>query len=128
MMVKLEGDFQTENGSYYVGNFNNGNSEFFEGMVIPNEAGELKGAVVFTYEDSSGEEQEVREEFTLNVAEMPPMNENPDDMPPMDDKKGGIKGLLKNKWLWISLVIIGGGAGGFVFYKKKKKKGMAIDE
>ncbi len=128
MMVKLEGDFQTENGSYYVGNFNNGSSEFFEGMVIPNEAGELKGAVVFTYEDSSGKEQEVREEFTLNVAEMPPMNENPDDMPPMDDKKGGIKGLLKNKWLWISLVIIGGGAGGFVFYKKKKKKGMAIDE
>ncbi len=28
-MVKLEGDFQTENGQYYVGNFSSGSSDFF---------------------------------------------------------------------------------------------------
>lgn len=129
MMVKLDGDFQTENGSYYVGNFNSGSSEYFEGMVIPSQPGELKGALLFTYEDSTGQMQELRKEFTLNVMEMPPMEEFPGDMPPMEDMKpGGIKGILKSKWLWIILIIIGG-VGGFIFYKKKKKaKEMALDE
>lgn len=130
MMVKLEGDFQTENGSYYVGNFDSGSSEFFEGMVIPSQPGELTGAVLFTYEDSTGQKQELRKEFTLNVTEMPPMEEFPGEMPTPDDMKpGGIKGILKSKWLWISLIIIGAGVGGFIFYKKKKKeKEMALDE
>lgn len=130
MMVKLEGDFQTENGSYYVGNFDSGGSEYFEGMVIPNEIGELKGEVVFTYEDSTGQEQELRKDFTLNVMDMPPMDEFPDDFPPMDDMKpGGIKGILKSKWLWISLATIALAVGGFLFYKKKKrKKEMSFDE
>lgn len=131
MMVKIEGDFQTENGSYYVGNFASGSSEYFEGMVIPNEPGELNGAVVFTYEDSTGQEQELRKDFTLNVMDMPPMEEFPGDFePPMDDMKpGGIKGILKSKWLWISLISILVLVGGIVFYKKKKKqKEMSFDE
>lgn len=130
MMVKLEGDFQTENGNYYVGNFNSGSSEYFEGMVIPSQPGELKGAVLFTYEDSTGQMQELRKEFTLNVMEMPPMEEFPGEMPPIDDMKpGGIKGILKSKWLWISVAVIGAIVGGVVFYKKKKKKKeMALDE
>ncbi len=115
MMVKLEGDFQTENGSYYVGNFNSGGSEFFEGMVIPSQPGELTGAVLFTYEDSTGQKQELRKEFKLNVMEMPPMEEFPGEMPPMEQPSSGSKGILKSKWLWISLVIIGAGVGGFVF-------------
>lgn len=130
MMVKLEGDFQMENGSYYIGNFVSGSSEFFEGMVIPSEPGELTGEVVFTYEDSTGQEQELRKEFTLNVMEMPPMEEFPGDMPPMEDMKpGGIKGILKSKWLWISLGAILAIVGGVIFYKKKKrKKEMSFDE
>ncbi|WP_313233128.1 COG1361 S-layer family protein [Tissierella praeacuta] len=128
MMVKLEGDFQTENGSYYIGNFDTGNSESFEGMVIPSQPGELKGAVLFTYEDSTGQKQELRKEFSLNVAEMPPMEENPDDMPPMEENRG-FKKILKSKWLWITLILIGAGTGGFFFYKKKKKeKEMSLDE
>ena len=122
MMVKLEGDFQTESGSYYIGNFENGSSEFFEGMVIPSEPGPLEGAVVFTYEDSTGEEQEIRKEFTLNVMDMPPMDDFPDEFPPMDEGPGGIKGVLKSKWLWASLALLGAGFGGFKFYKKRKQK------
>ena len=127
MMVKLEGDFQMENANYYVGNFESGGTEYFEGMVIPEEPGELTGAIVFTYEDSTGEIVEHREEFTLNVMDAMPMDEFPDDMP-MEDEPRGIKKLLKSKGFWITIVLIAGGAGGFVFYKKKKKKGMAIDE
>lgn len=128
MMVKLEGDFQVENGSYYVGNFTSGSQEYFEGYVIPNEPGELKGYLVFTYEDSTGKEQEIREEFTLNVMEQPPMPEFPGgEFPPFEEPKPS---PLKSKWLWggaIVLIVI------VIFIiikvrKKKKEKGLALDE
>ncbi|MFA7411941.1 MAG: hypothetical protein WCZ27_06725, partial [Tissierellaceae bacterium] len=131
LMVKLEGDFQTENGSYYVGNFISGSSEYFEGMVIPDMPGELTGAVLFTYEDSTGQMQEVRKDFTMDVMEMPPMEEFPGDFhPPMEDmNQGGIKGVFKSKWLWIGIVALAAIVGGTVFYKKKKReKEMALDE
>lgn len=128
MMVKLEGNFQTENGSYYIGNFDNGSSEYYEGMVIPNEPGQLEGEVVFTYEDSTGEPQELRREFSLNIMDAPPMEEFPGEFPP-DEGNGGIKGLLKSKGLWIALILLAAGGGGFFFYKKKKKeKELALDE
>ena len=45
---------------------------------------------------------------------------------------GGIKGILKSKWLWGSLGLLGAGFGGFKFYKKKKKEKedeeLAFDE
>ncbi|MDG2774741.1 hypothetical protein HKB01_04830, partial [Vibrio parahaemolyticus] len=78
MMVKLEGDFQTENGQYFVGNFQSGSSEYFEGYVIPYQSGEVKGALVFSFEDSTGQMQEIRKEFTLNVMEMTPSPNYPE--------------------------------------------------
>ncbi len=126
MMVKLEGDFQTENAQYYVGNFDSGSSEYFEGYVIPNEMGELTGDIVFTYEDSTGQVQEVRKDFALNVMEMPDF-EDPwgGEMPPMEEDTG----LLKSKGLWITLIVLAAAIGGFFFYKKKKKdKELALDE
>lgn len=131
MMVKLEGDFQVENGQYYVGNFSSGTSEYFEGYVIPNAPGELNGAVVFTYEDSTGQVQEVRKEFTLNVMDAPPMPEFPEGMPPFEEpKQGGIKGMLKSKVFWGIFITIIAAVIAFVVYKKKKNKmkEMAIDE
>lgn len=129
MMVKLEGDFQVENGQYYIGNFTSGSSEFFEGFVIPNAPGELQGAVVFTYEDSTGQEQEVRKEFTLNVMDAPPMPEFPDGMPPMEEPKAGIKGIFKSKVFWgLFIAIIAATVATVVYKKKKKTKEMAIDE
>lgn len=124
MMVKLEGDFQTENGSFYVGNFEMGRSEYFEGMVIPTQPGELTGSIVFTYETSSGETVEERKEFTMNVMEQMPMDEFPEEMPPMENENSSI---FKKPIFWI-LIVLALGAGGLVFYKKRKKKGMALDE
>lgn len=129
MMVKIEGDFQTENGQYYVGNFTSGTSEYFEGYVIPNSPGELKGDVVFSYEDSTGQEQEIRKEFTLNVIDMPMEPEFPGgEMPPIEEPTGGI---LSNKVLWgVIAAIIATIVGVVVFKKKKKKKleAMEIDD
>lgn len=129
MMVKLEGDFQTENGQYYVGNFASGESEFFEGYVIPSAPGELNGAVIFTYEDSTGQEQEIKKEFTLNVMDAPPMPDFPEGMPPEEAKQGGIKGILKSKIFWGVIALLAVGAAGTLVYKKRKKmKEMEIDE
>ena len=127
MMVKLEGDFQMENGQYYVGNFSSGSSEYFEGYVIPNEEGELHGDVVFTYEDSTGQIQEIRKEFTLNVMDMPPMDDEfGGEFPPMEEDKGGI---LKSKIFWGVIIAIAATVGGIIVYKKKKKKKeLSLDE
>lgn len=128
MMVKIEGDFQTENGQFYVGNFASGSSEYFEGYVLPSAPGELKGDIVFTYEDSTGQEQEVRKEFTLNVMDMPMEPQFPGEMPPMPEEPSG--GILKSKVLWGSIAAIGLVAGIVIYKKKKKKKleAMEIDE
>ncbi|NLC03804.1 MAG: hypothetical protein GX787_05925 [Tissierellia bacterium] len=129
MMVKLEGDFQTENGSYYIGNFPSGSSEYFEGMVVPFEPGELTGDLVFTYEDSTGQEQEIRKPFTLNVMEEPPMPEFPgEEYPPMEEEGGMFSRIIKSPWLWGILIIIGGIVGFTVHKKKKKEKEFDLDE
>lgn len=127
MMVKLEGDFKVENGQYYIGNFDSGTSESFEGYVIPNSEGELTGNVVFTYEDSTGQMQELKKEFTLNVIDMPPMDDEfGGEFPPMDDEKGGI---LKSKVFWGIIITIAATTTGVIIYKKKKKKKeMSLDE
>lgn len=120
LMVKLEGDFQTESGQYYVGNFESGSSDYFEGYVIPAQAGPLEGQIVFTYEDSTGQIQEVRKDFSLNVMEMP-VFEDPweGEMPPMVEKPTGIGGFLKSKgWIIAALII----ALGITFFYRRKKK------
>lgn len=129
LMVKLEGDFQTEGGQYYVGNFNSGGSDYFEGYIIPEEPGELTGDVVFTYEDSTGQVQEIRKDFSLNVMDMPMMEEPfPDDFPPMEENQGGIKGLLKSKIFWTIIALVAIVIGVIIFRKKKKQKELALDE
>lgn len=121
MMVKLEGDFQTENGQYYVGNFNSGSSEYFEGYVIPMNPGELSGDIVFTFEDSTGQMQEVRKPFTLNVMDMMPMPEFPEgEAPfeePMPEGSGGIKSFLIPGGVALAAIV-----AGVIFYRKRKAK------
>jgi hypothetical protein len=71
LMLNLEGDFQADNARLYVGNFNTGASDYFEGSIIANAPGLLEGDLVVTYDDPSGESVEERYPFSLNVMEMP---------------------------------------------------------
>lgn len=70
-MVSLEGDFEKENGSYYVGNLDIGVSDYFQGSAIPREEGTLEGKVVFSYIDNNN--KDVREEspFTIEIQNQP---------------------------------------------------------
>ncbi len=129
LMVKLEGNFQTENGQYFVGNFNSGGNDYYEGYVIPQEAGTLNGNVVFTFEDSTGQEQEMKQPFSLNVVDMPPFEEFPDGEMPGFEEPSLMSKILK--FLIPGLIVIGGIVGFIIFRKrraKKHEKDLEIDE
>jgi hypothetical protein len=88
-MVKLEGKFKVEGSSYFVGNFEPGKSDSFDGMITPDAPGKITGNILFSYEDASGKTQEVRKEISLNVMEMPAQVPFPGDgkMPPVEGGK-----------------------------------------
>ena len=79
MMVKLEG-VETNEGSYFVGNFEAGKSEYFSAQVTPFEIGTFEGKLVYTFEDALGSVSTVEQPFSYTVIEMPTW----------DDGNGGI--------------------------------------
>ncbi len=132
--VTLTADNATvNNGTYYIGNFNSGGQDVYEGSIMPNEPGEIKGKLKFTYEDSTGEVKEKEEDINITVEEAPPMDPNagPDGMPLPDGAMGEAPWYKKPLFIVpVALVILG--AIGFVVYKKlknkKKEKDLKIDE
>lgn len=132
--VTLTADNATvNNGTYYIGNFNSGGQDVYEGSIMPNEAGEIKGKLKFTYEDSTGEVKEKEEDINITVEEAPPVDPNmgPDGMPMPDGAMGEAPWYKKPLFIIpVALVILG--AIGFVVFKKlknkKKEKDLKIDE
>ncbi len=129
MMIKIEGNFDVQNGSYFVGNFESGYSDYFEGTIIPSEPGPLEGNVIFSYENSAGEYVEIIKPITSNVIEMPQEEFPPGgEFPPMEEEQSFFKKLIKSKILWGTVIVLAVGGGIFIWRRKKKKKGMAEDE
>lgn len=132
--VTLTADNATvNNGTYYIGNFNSGGQDVYEGSIMPNEPGEIKGKLKFTYEDSTGEVKEKEEDINITVEEAPPMDPNagPDGMPMPDGAMGEAPWYKKPLFIVpVALVILG--TIGFVVFKKlknkKKEKDLKIDE
>lgn len=132
--VTLTADNATvNNGTYYIGNFNSGGQDVYEGSIMPNEPGEIKGKLKFTYEDSTGEVKEKEEDINITVEEAPPVDPNmgPDGMPLPDGAMGDTPWYKKPLfYIPVALVILG--AIGFVVFKKlknkKKEKDLKIDE
>lgn len=123
VMIELKGDFATENGQYFLGNFEPGNSESYDGSVIPNAPGPLKGTLVFSYDNTAGEHVEVKKDFNVNIMEMPPMEPGMGNMPPEMKPKQSKTKLIISSGLFLVTVT------GFIIWKKnKKKKGMTLDE
>lgn len=132
--VTLTADNATvNNGTYYIGNFNSGGQDVYEGSIMPNEPGEIKGKLKFTYEDSTGEVKEKEEDINITVEEAPPVDENagPDGMP-MPDGAMGDTPWYKKPLFYIPVALVILGAIGFVVFKKlknkKKEKDLKIDE
>ena len=127
MFVKLEGDFQTQDGSYFVGNFESGSSDYFMASIIPEQEGEIAGTVVFTFEDALGNPSRVEKEFSFFAAGAPEFDENMDgdfpeggDFPDgmgMEDEEGSSK-----LWYYIAGGVLAVGALVWYLRRRKKKK------
>lgn len=96
VMVKITGDgFTADTPTYYKGNFTPGSSDQFSCNITPTEAGQKKATITFTYEDSTGNTQEKKEEFDFTVEDMPEMSEDEMAPPaPQGPSKGAIFGIL----------------------------------
>lgn len=137
LMVKLSGDFQTENGSTYFGSFTESQQEYFEASLIPNNVGVLEGKILITYEDDSGEKIETPIEFSLNVTEsnmgMPegmmigPDGEIIDPNQPPPKQGFDIMSIVKNPYVYVGLAVVIF-AVVFIVRKIKKKRRANLDE
>lgn len=146
LMVKITGDFETQNSNSYYGNFESGNSEYFEGTIIPKTEGSHTGKVIISYDEPSGERVEKITEISLNVS-APMVSEafSPDGKPMTGDmgmeepKKGfveSIKFFFATKGIIAIISVIGGViaviavvVGIIIFIKRRKKqKGMDLDD
>ena len=70
MMVKLEG-VETNEGSYFVGNFDAGKSDYFSAQAFAYETGTFEGKLVYTFEDALGTVSTVEKPFSYTVMDMP---------------------------------------------------------
>ncbi len=130
LVIKLEGNFETQNRSYFVGNFEAGSSEYYEAMIFPTELGKMEGNIVFSYEDAAGEAIELIKPFELNVIEM--INQFPEegmDIPMEPPQQSMVKRILTSKLFWGAFAVIAVAVGVFVYRKKiKKRKELEEDE
>lgn len=135
LLVKAEGDFTGQELSYYVGNFESGRSDSFDVSIIPNKAGQLKGNIVFTFEDAAGKSSEIKKEFSLTVTEMKPEMMAPPDgktvmanggMQPGQGGRAPLKILI---FIVPAIILIAAVVILIVILKKRKKrKELSLDE
>ena len=119
LRIYAEGDFDTmESTSYYAGNMESGRSDSYNFSFIPRGPGVMEGTVYFTYEDASGDQQVIENQFSFDIMEMPVWNEEPF---PIDENMGG----KKTPWLPIGAGAVAvAGAAGIVLWKRHRKKKM----
>ncbi|QNU68153.1 hypothetical protein EHE19_006920 [Ruminiclostridium herbifermentans] len=128
LLVKLEGDFRVEGTSYYVGNFEPGKTDSFDGVVIPEAAGPVNGFLVFSFEDADGNKQEVKKEISFNAIEMPmeaPIDSEGMFPPEETDKKIPLWAFIAGGAVLLVIIVI---TVLFVRKKIKARKEFMIDE
>ncbi len=134
LMITVEGDFGKRDVDKFIGEFQRGKSEYYEAMIIPQKVGELTGEVVVTYEELSGEAQEIRRQFSANVVEAPKpnINMNEENMNKMGQEAGMTPdGQNSNKKKFIIGGIIGAAVIAFFIIRSKRRKRqeeMVFDE
>lgn len=138
MLVKAVGDFDGQNLSYYVGNFESGRTDSFDVSVIPSKPGKLTGNVIFSFEDANGKVTEIPKEFTVNVMEMQQQGAMLDENGIPIDKAAingqmpeGMKGKKTSILLYIiPAVFLAALIVFFIVFRKRRarRKEMSLDE
>lgn len=118
MIISVEGDFDTNEGSLYIGNLEAGDNNYYDTTIIPTSPGLLNGKIIFNYDDEIDQHFTIEKEFSLEIIEQmePPM--------PVDFVEPEIpeKTLGKGKVIMIIGVVMILIIGGFIIYKRKRKK------
>lgn len=134
MMVKTEGDFDVQDGKYFIGDFNPGSNDYYSCNIIPLVEGAQSGKVIFEFEDAVGEKHVIEKTFDFEAMEMQePVMEGPGGMdegfneyPPMEEETSQSS---IGKFIVIGIVILIAGTIAIVVRKKiKRKKEMMFDE
>lgn len=127
LMVKLEGNFRVEGTSYFVGNFETGKSDSFDGTLVPEAAGPASGFIVFTYEDSEGKSQEFKKEISFNAAEMPVQQQMPGqgEMPVEQGNKIPTWAFIVSGVVMLAVVVL---AILLIRRKIRRRKELMLDE
>ena len=138
LMVRVEGEFDTKESNYFVGNFDSGNSDYYEASIIPLTPGETKGLLVYTFEDSAGTEHRIEKEFSVIAMEAAPVMNPGMDFPGMEPGKNpgmypGMEEPQTSKFPLIPVIIGGVVLVGvivliIVLKKRKKRKELMLDE
>lgn len=129
--AEIKGNIEIAEKVQNLGNFEPGANGTIDFFPISNEAGEVSGEVVITYEDENGEEKQVSVPFTYSVSEAMSDEVMMDEsmyMEGMDDMGDSIEtGATRtfNPFMFIfvpAIVVIIAGIVVFVVLSKKKKK------
>jgi hypothetical protein len=128
LTIAVEGDFTLANGDSYIGNLTAGQNDYFEDTLMATGTGTKTGAIVLKYESSDGTPQQLRQEFTVEIA---PMSYSSDPGFPTDPT-GPIEPTQTGMawWIWV-LICLGAAAVVTVIVVvsvKKAKKAKAANE
>lgn len=122
-MVSVQGDgFSVDNGgNYFVGNFAPGASDHFSSTIIPTESGTIKGKLVITYEDSTGETHTEEKDFSMEAQEMDEGTMVPDDEMDQGGSSMGALPFILGGLLLVAIIV------GIIVKKKRDKKKKGSD-
>lgn len=127
LVINVSGNFKAEPNNQYIGNFDVGQSNNYEGYLTFHEPGEQSGKFIISYDDQTGQKYTIEKEFSILVNEVidMPSDFGPDGMYPITPEMpaksglpiawivGGIIGLIA-----LVLVVIA------ILRKRKHKKEM----
>ncbi|SNT09481.1 CARDB protein [Anaerovirgula multivorans] len=123
MMISIEGNFDTNEGSLYIGDLEAGKNNYYDVTIVPTALGTLQGKIIFEYDDEIDQHFIIEREVTLEVMEQmePPMPE-----PFMElDNTNSPSSKMKIA-IGIGGVILLAVAA-FIYYKRRKKKLEEVD-
>ncbi len=130
MMVKMEGDFNIEDGNYFVGNFEAGNNDYYEATIYPDKEGEQTGKIVFEFEDAVGNTQEIVKPLSFTAIPAPEIEDMDAEMAMANNADMGMEKKGSNKYIGMGVILVLLVITVIVIRKKRKKKqeGIEFDE